>query len=96
MAARETATPPGHSLHPSMQSQFLIIACDGVWDVMEDQEAADLVQRWLYGAPWSPAPGEAAVPLPDAGRVKTVSQQLVDEALKRGSSDNITALVVML
>lgn len=38
----------------------------------------------------------AALPVPDPSRIKTAGQVLVDEALKRGSSDNITALVVIL
>ena len=60
---------------------ILILACDGVWDVMSDQEAADmLVQRWR----------EKGGPDADA------AQFLVKTAIKRGSADNITAIVVYL
>jgi serine/threonine protein phosphatase PrpC len=61
---------------------MLILGCDGVWDVMTDQEAADmLLQRWKDK-------GRA----PDEG----AAQFLVKTAIKRGSADNITAIVVFL
>jgi serine/threonine protein phosphatase PrpC len=56
---------------------FLIIACDGLWDVMRDQEAVNLVQQY---------PGEKT----------RVAQYLVEEALRRGSTDNVTAIVAWL
>ena len=66
-----------------LQSQFIIIACDGVWDVLEDQEAVDMVRSFLAGA------GGLADGVP-AARI------LVDAALAKGSSDNVTAMVVLL
>lgn len=71
--------PPAPPL--PLQSSFLVIACDGVWDVMEDQDAVDLVRAHVAGGP---------------GRVKTAAQALVDAALAKGSTDNVTALVVFL
>eukprot|EP00732_Lithocolla_globosa_P005778 Lithocolla_globosa_v1_NODE_6224_length_1120_cov_10.210329.p1 type:complete len:271 gc:universal NODE_6224_length_1120_cov_10.210329:937-125(-) len=54
---------------------LLILACDGVWDVMSDQEAVDLIKD-------ETDPTEA-------------SSKIVQESLKRGSSDNISAMVVL-
>ncbi|EEB08055.1 protein phosphatase 2C Ptc1 [Schizosaccharomyces japonicus yFS275] len=56
--------------------EFLIIACDGLWDVISDQEAVDFVRRFT-------SPREAAA-------------RLVQYALKRLSTDNITCIVVHL
>ena len=60
---------------------FLIIACDGVWDILTDQEAVDLVRREIES---SEAPGQ------------TAASALVKKALEGGSTDNITALIVKL
>ncbi len=61
---------------------FLILACDGVWDVLSDDEAVGLVK-----ALWESEGGRVDV---DAAGL------LVQEAMRRGSSDNITCVVVFL
>jgi len=70
-----SATP----LRDSAAHPFFIVACDGVWDVMSDQEAVDIVAR---------ARTEE--------EKRQASQWLIDEAMKRESTDNITAMVVYL
>ncbi|EEU39503.1 uncharacterized protein NECHADRAFT_94471 [Fusarium vanettenii 77-13-4] len=56
--------------------EFIIIACDGIWDVCSDQEAVDLVRN--VDDPIS------------------ASKLLVDHALNRFSTDNLSCMVVRL
>lgn len=56
--------------------EFIILACDGLWDVCSDQEAVDLVR---------------AVKDP-----QEASKMLVDYALGRFSSDNLSCMIVRL
>ncbi|KAF2126788.1 protein phosphatase-like protein 2C [Dothidotthia symphoricarpi CBS 119687] len=56
------------------QDEFLILACDGLWDVCSDQEAVDLI-RGIHD------PQDA-------------SKKLVDYALARFSTDNLSCMVV--
>eukprot|EP01038_Epipyxis_sp_PR26KG_P005778 gene5778-7976_t len=59
---------------------ILILACDGVWDVLTDQEAADLIMaRYLIEGPYQDA-----------------ANLLVLTAIEKGSADNVTAIVVFL
>lgn len=75
--------PPSHT-RARPQSQFIIIACDGIWDVLEDQEAVDMVREHIGGSP------------PAQAKVRSAAQVLIDAALAKGTSDNVTALVVFL
>lgn len=60
--------------------EFLILASDGLWDVIENQEAVDIVTKVF-----------------DSGRnPQTAAKILVEHALKKYSSDNITAIVIDL
>lgn len=61
----------------SERDTFIILACDGLFDVLSDQEAASLVKSF---------PGDKA----DAATC------LVQEALRRGTTDNVSAIVVWL
>jgi serine/threonine protein phosphatase PrpC len=59
---------------------FVILACDGVWDVLTDQEAVDMILvRYLAEGPFDEA-----------------AKILVQTALDKGSTDNITAVVIFL
>ena len=60
---------------------FLIIACDGVWDILTDQEAVDLVRREMEQ---------------NSNENAAVANVLVQRSLAGGSTDNITALVIKL
>lgn len=58
-------------------SPVLVMACDGLWDVIQDQEAIDLALAY---------PGDRS----------DVAQFLVEEAIRRGSTDNVSAIVSWL
>ena len=59
---------------------FVILACDGVWDVLSNQSAVDHAWKHLAN---KDSPDHAA-------------EQLVAYTLKRGSTDNVSAIVVRL
>ncbi|KAL4901641.1 hypothetical protein BDW74DRAFT_187261 [Aspergillus multicolor] len=56
--------------------EFIILACDGLWDVCSDQEAVELIRN-----------------VPDA---QEASKILVDHALARFSTDNLSCMVIRL
>lgn len=56
------------------QDEFIIIACDGLWDVCSDQEAVDLVRN--------------------VQEPVSAAKLLVDHALSRFSTDNLSCMLV--
>lgn len=57
---------------------FLIVACDGIWDVVTNQQAVSFVSRLRKS-------NETA---------SIASEKLLDHCLRRGSTDNMSALIV--
>ncbi|KAL0288072.1 UNVERIFIED_CONTAM: putative protein phosphatase 2C 13 [Sesamum calycinum] len=58
--------------------EFLIIGCDGIWDVISNQEAVSLVRRELrhHNDP------------------QQCARELINQALMRDTCDNVTAIIV--
>jgi serine/threonine protein phosphatase PrpC len=58
-------------------SSFVICACDGLWDVFEDQEAVDFVNQYGHER-------------------ERIAEYLVNEAVRKGSTDNVSVIVAWL
>src|SRR5689334_5140215 len=65
-------------LEITADDEFLILACDGLWDVFDNQDAVDVVRMSLEGH----------------RDPKKATEDLVDEALRNGSMYNISVLIV--
>lgn len=61
-------------------SDFIIIACDGLWDVMSSSEAVKNVYNYLQ----------------QFKDPRKACEKLVEKALKDGSMDNITVILILL
>jgi len=64
---------------PGVSEEFLLLACDGLWDVMDADDAVRLTRDLLFEKKW-PA--------------KRAANRLAELAVHLGSSDNITVIVV--
>lgn len=75
-------------LHRSVDDELLILATDGLWDVLTNQEACTLALKCLNRAKEKGASPKEATRL--------TATVLTKAAMDRGSRDNITVLVVDL
>jgi protein phosphatase 2C len=70
------------------EDELLLLASDGLWDVMSNQEACSLAQRCLRRAQQRGASRHTAA--------KVAASVLTRAAIDQGSSDNVTVVVVDL
>ncbi|PKA51609.1 putative protein phosphatase 2C 57 [Apostasia shenzhenica] len=73
-----SAEPEVMEMQLTPEDEFLIIGCDGIWDVFRSQNAVDFARRKLQ----------------EHNDPTTCCRDLVDEAIKRKSSDNLAVVVV--
>jgi len=77
------------------ETPFLVLACDGLWDVMEDQEVVDYIAARV-----KEELGEPIVPTVHKKKLQELVNKMIEElisiALKKGSLDNISVLIVFL
>jgi serine/threonine protein phosphatase PrpC len=60
-------------------NEFLLLACDGLWDVMDPDDAIRVTRGLLYEKKWE---------------AKRAAARLAELAIHLGSSDNVTVIVV--
>ena len=75
-----SAMPEVTIVERSSDDQFVILACDGVWDVLSNKECVDIVLGYLN----------------TGYTLQRACELLIDECLERGSRDNMSACIVAL
>ena len=73
-----TSEPDVASVELDGTEDYVVLACDGIWDVIRPSKIPQLVYAHLTGG----------------GSKEMVAKSLVDHAKAEGSSDNMTAIVV--
>eukprot|EP00980_Cylindrotheca_fusiformis_P015897 scaffold4658_cov118-Cylindrotheca_fusiformis.AAC.3 len=63
----------------SNNDRLLIVACDGIWDVLSNESCVELVQTLL-------SEGESNMGL--------ITEEVLDNCLKKGSQDNMTLIAI--
>lgn len=70
-----------HTLNKN--DKFMIVACDGLWDVMDSQEAVNFVLRNCYD-----------IDMKRINMSANIARLLGETCIEMGSSDNITCIIV--
>lgn len=66
------------------EDKFIVLACDGLWDVMSNQEVVNFVLNECYGDLES---------CERVNKTNNIAKKLGEHALKKGSTDNLTIIV---
>ena len=82
-AAQAVTVDPDYEVHvrDNSKDEFLILACDGIWDVMSNEECSSYVRSKMHEG------------YHDLSRI---CEALIDTCLEKGSKDNMSALIVAL
>lgn len=76
---------------------FLLLCCDGVWDVMGDQEVVDLARARILKVvgerKQNRSPRRQSLSEEECSEV---CRCITQEAIRKGSADNVTAVIVVL
>lgn len=80
------------------KDEFILLASDGLWDVMSSQEVVGYVHKRLKAPPKDGADITRPEDLASLKylRRKNMSRFIANEALRRGSGDNISVVIVWL
>jgi len=80
--------------------EFIVLACDGIWDVMTSEDTVSFVQETLYHEmstkPRRNASGDKSSKTPHAVlALEQTCTKLIGTCLAKGSSDNMTVVVII-
>jgi protein phosphatase 2C len=72
--------------------EFLVLASDGLWDVISNEFACQIIKRCLHGRMRRKSQGVVS----ESCRAAEAAAVLAELAMARGSKDNISVIVVEL
>lgn len=89
--------PEIHHYKIGHNDKFMVIACDGVWDVLQNHEVVNFIlDRVEFVEKPNPQPNESKYQVRLIDGRCNIAKNLAEYAIAKGSGDNITAIVVFL
>ena len=79
-----THTPDIFQYRLEKSDKFLVLACDGLWDVLNNNDAVNFILNNCYDNTLTKR----------INKKQDIAQQLAEHALRKGSTDNITIVIV--
>ncbi|XRB01828.1 protein phosphatase [Pycnococcus provasolii] len=73
---------------------FLVLACDGVWDVLDNEQVVQIVARRLFGSVDDVAPASEANASAPKSMEELAAEDVVRTSYQEGSGDNLTCVVM--
>jgi protein phosphatase 2C len=86
-----TAEPEVTVMDRTDQDEFLILASDGLWDVVSNEVACKIARNCMSGLAASKYPESVL-----GSSATDAASLLVEVAISRGSKDNVSVVVVQL
>ena len=90
-----------HDISGDRDGDFILLASDGLWDVMENEDVATFVRNKFQEVSVDAASGMNKIQKDDVevkhlrDERKRIAELLVSEALQKGSSDNVSVVLLM-
>ncbi|KAI2656502.1 Integrin-linked kinase-associated serine/threonine phosphatase 2C [Labeo rohita] len=86
------STPDVRRCQLSRNDRFVLLACDGLFKVFSADEAVQFVLNIIENETVEQKEGQSE----EAGRFEAACQRLASEAVRRGSADNVTVILVSI
>jgi protein phosphatase 2C len=74
--------------------EFIIIACDGLWDILQNHEAVNFVRDHMNDNNISFYEIEERYPSEEVRSTNCIARKLASYAIARGSSDNVSIFII--
>jgi len=89
-----TNKPDIYQYHITNNDWFIILGCDGLWDSMDNQEAVNFVLEKCYDSNYNQLSSYNPNTSNGEHIENNIARELAEFAIKRGSTDNVTVIVV--
>ncbi|XP_026883560.1 integrin-linked kinase-associated serine/threonine phosphatase 2C [Electrophorus electricus] len=86
------STPDLRRCQLSQKDKFVMLACDGLFKVFSAEEAVYFVNKLLQDESVERKDGQTL----EEGRYEAACQRLASEAVRRGSADNVTVILISI
>jgi len=78
------------------QDEFIIMACDGLWDVVQNHEAVNFVRDHMNDNEIQYYDIPNYYPSPEAIKARSIARKLASYAIAKGSTDNVSIYIIFL